>query len=212
MSRRPQHSSPRSIPPPSIDPQIAGVIRSRWKAERVVHAMTTEKGGTIGSEPTANCESFEFSLPPSLAAGPHARCQPWVLRSPAVHAPGVRSARSCHMPAARPESLPHGQLSAPCGLRIRAFGSPLARSASGRVLSPHYAAIWPDERLSEARVRHASRPGSGAHPTRGRPVCCRHALVRARTVHRPARAAKHSSQHSSGRHYTPSASATRPLH
>ena len=158
----------------------------------------TRRRSAILSPHPSRTASYRISLPPSLAAGPHARYQPRVVRSPAVHAPGVRSARACHMPAARPGSLPHGQLSAPCGLRIRAYGSPLARSASGRVLSPHYAAIWPDERLSGARVRHASRPGSGAHPTRGRPVCCRHALVRARTVHRPAWAAKHSSQHSSG--------------
>lgn|GEM_PF-2408412 len=98
-----------------------------------------------------------FVLPLSLAAGPHARCQPRVVRSPAVHAPGVRSARSCHMPAARPGSLPHGQLSAPRGLRIRAYGSPLTRSASGRVLSPRYAAIWPMAALSgrASVMRHA---------------------------------------------------------
>ena len=54
---------------------------------------------------TSGC-GYCFVLPLSLAAGPHARCQPRVVRSPAVHAPGVRSARSCHMPAARPGSLP----------------------------------------------------------------------------------------------------------
>ena len=113
-----------------------------------------------------------------------------VVRRPAAHAPGVRSGRSCHMPATRPGSLPHGQLSAPVGLRMRAYSSPLARSASGRVLSPPYAAIWPAARFTGARVRHASRPASGAHPTRGRPVCYRHSLVRARPVHQPARAAK----------------------
>ncbi len=103
----------------------------------------------------------------------------------------ARPVRAACRPRAQ-EASRDGQLSAPCGLRIRAYGSPLARSASGRVLSPRYAAIWPMQALSGARVRHASRPGSGAHPTRGRPVCYRHVLVRARTVHRPARAAKHS--------------------
>ena len=41
------------------------------------------------------------------------------------------------MPAARPGSLPHGQLSAPCGLRIRAYGSPLARSCLRAACSAH---------------------------------------------------------------------------
>ena len=100
----------------------------------------------------------------------------------------ARPVRATCRPRAQKVSR-NGQLSAPRGLRIRAYGSPLARSASGRVLSPHYAAIWPTAALSGASVRHASRPGSGAHPTRGRPVCYRHALVRARPAHQPARAA-----------------------
>ena len=66
---------------------------------------------------------------------------------------------------------------------------PASRSASGRVLSPPYAAVRPHARFTGARGQRASRPASGAHPTRGRPVCCRHALVRARPVHQPARAA-----------------------
>lgn len=123
----------------------------------------------------------------------------------------ARPVRATCRPRAQEVSR-YGQLSAPRGLRIRAYGSPLARSASGRVLSPRYAAIWPNGRLSGVRVRHASRPGSGAHPTRGRPVCYVSMLVRARAVHRPARAAKHSLRRSSGCHRTPSASATRPLH
>lgn len=43
-------------------------------------------------------------------------------------------------------------------LRIRASGSPLMRSAYGRVLSSPYAAIWPLERCAGARVRRASCP------------------------------------------------------
>ena len=133
-------------------------------------------------------------MPPSLAAGLAARCQPRVVRSPAARAPGVRSGRSCHTQPTRPGSLPYGQPSAPGGLRIRAYGSPLARSAYGRVLSPPCAAVRPNARSTGARGQRASRPASGAQPTRGRPVCYRHALVRARPVHQPARAAKASLQ------------------
>ena len=50
--------------------------------------------------------------------------------------------------------------------------------------------VYLGKRSTGARGQRASRPASGAHPTRGRPACCRHALVRARPVHQPARAAK----------------------
>ena len=46
----------------------------------------------------------------------------------------ARAVRATRSPRAH-GSLPYGQPSAPVGLRIRAYGSPLARSASGRVLS-----------------------------------------------------------------------------
>ena len=57
-----------------------------------------------------------------------------------------------------------GQLSAPRGLRIRAYGSPLARSASGRVLSPRYAAIWPTASLSGGARPSCVTPGQRRTP------------------------------------------------
>lgn len=49
---------------------------------------------------------LEFVLPPSLAAGLAVRYQPRVVRSPAAHAPGVRSGRSCHTQPTRPWESP----------------------------------------------------------------------------------------------------------
>lgn len=125
---------------------------------------------------------LEFVLPPSLAV------------SPVVHASGVRSGRSCHTQPTRPGSLPHGQLSAPGGLRIRAYSSPLC----GLLPAACSAHSTPPSGLLQcyrgARGQRASRPASCARPTHGRPVCCCHALVRARPVYRPARAAKASLQ------------------
>lgn len=118
------------------------------------------------------------------------RYQPRVVRSPAAHAPGVRSGRSCHMQPTRPwESPVRPSVGFGRSSHTR-LQQPASRSASGRVLSPPYAAVRPNARSTGARGQRASRPASGAHPTRGRPDCCRHALVRARPVHQPARAAK----------------------
>ena len=131
-----------------------------------------------------------FILPPSLAAGLAVRYQPRVVRSPAAHAPGVRSGRSCHTQPTRPwESSVRPAVGFGRSSHTR-LQQPASRSASGRVLSPPYAAVRPNVRSTGARGQRASRPASGAHPTRGRPVCCRHVLVRARPVHQPARAAK----------------------
>jgi len=69
--------------------------------------------------------------------------------------------------------------------------------------SSPYAAVRPNARSTGARGQRTSRPASSAHPTRGRPVCCRHALVRARPVHQPARAAKASLQRSPARELEP---------
>ncbi|MBR3326506.1 MAG: hypothetical protein IKG22_04210, partial [Atopobiaceae bacterium] len=43
------------------------------------------------------------------------------------------------------------------------FRSPLARSATGSVLSPPYAAAWPTGRVIGARGQRATCPASGAH-------------------------------------------------
>ena len=128
-------------------------------------------------------------MPPSLAAGLAVRYQPRVVRSPAAHAPGVRSGRSCHTQPTRPWESPVRPAVGSGRSSHTRLQQPASRSASGRVLSPPYAAVWPNARFTGARGLRASRPASGAHPTRGRPVCCRHALVRARPVHQPARAA-----------------------
>lgn len=118
------------------------------------------------------------------------RYQPRVVRSPAAHAPGVRSGRSCHTQPTRPWESPVRPAVGSGRSSHARLQQPASRSASGRVLSPPYAAVRPNARSTGARAQRASRPASGAHPTRGRPVCCRHALVRARPVQQPARAAK----------------------
>lgn len=118
------------------------------------------------------------------------RYQPRVVRSPAAHAPGVRSGRSCHTQPTRPWESPVRPAVGFGRSSHTRLQQPASRSASGRVLSPPYAAVRPNARSTGARGQRVSRPASGAHPTRGRPVCCRHALVRARPVHQPARAAK----------------------
>ena len=138
----------------------------------------------------ARTPQLKIVLPHTLAASPHARYQPRVVRSPAAHAPGVRSGRSCHTQPTRPWESPVRPAVGSGRSSHTRLQQPASRSASGRVLSPPYAAVRPNARSTGARGQRASRPASGAHPTRGRPVCCRHALVRARPVHQPARAAK----------------------
>lgn len=118
------------------------------------------------------------------------RYQPRVVRSPAAHAPGVRSGRSCHTQPTRSWESPVRPAVGFGRSSHTRLQQPASRSASGRVLSPPYAAARPNARSTGARGQRAARPASGAHPTRGRPVCCRHALVRARPVHQPARAEK----------------------
>ena len=135
--------------------------------------------------------TVEFVLPPSLAAGLAVRYQPRVVRSPAAHAPGVRSGRSCHTQPTRQR-----EVSRTASRRLRSVFAYAPTAARWRGLPPAACSARPTptsgllEALSGARGQRASRPASGAHPTRGRPVCCRHALVRARPVHQPARAAK----------------------
>lgn len=129
-------------------------------------------------------------LPPALAAGLAARYQPRVVRSPAAHAPGVRSGRSCHTQPTRPWESPVRPAVGSGRSSHTRLQQPASRSASGRVLSPPYAAVWPNARFTGARGQRASRPASGAHPTRGRPGCCAIRAVRVRPVHQPARAAK----------------------
>lgn len=156
----------------------------------------TSQGSEFTSPPmlkrVITCESHvvEFVLPHVLAAGLAVRYQPRVVRSPAAHAPGVRSGRSCHTLTTRPWESPVRPAVGSGRSSHTRLQQPASRSASGRVLSPPYAVVRPNARSTGARGQRVARPASGAHPTRGRPVCCRHALVRARPVHQPARAAK----------------------
>lgn len=162
---------------------MGGDLRTRKTVKRCSHVFA--RLGSHGESLTV-----EFVLPPSLAAGLAVRYQHRVVRSPAAHAPGVRSGRSCHTQPTRPWGSPVRPAVGSGRSSHTRLQQPASRSASGRVLSPPYAAVRPNARFTGARGQRVSRPASGAHPTRGRPVCCRHALVRARPVHQPARAAK----------------------
>ena len=162
---------------------MRGDLRTRKTVKRCSHvfARLSSHGESL---------TVEFVLPPSLAAGLAVRYSSRVVRSPAAHAPGVRSGRSCRTQPTRPWESPVRPAVGSGRSSHTRLQQPASRSASGRVLSPPYAAVRPNARSTGARGQRASRPASGAHPTRGRPVCCRHALVRARPVHQPARAAK----------------------
>jgi len=106
--------------------------------------------------------TVEFVLPPSLAAGLAVRYQPRVVRSPAAHAPGVRSGRSCHTQPTRPWKSPvrpavgsgrssHTRLRQPAGaVCLR----PRAQPALRRRL-----AYWKRYRGRVVSVRHA-RPAA----------------------------------------------------
>lgn len=179
--------------------------------------MRTRKAVKRGSHVLARLAATEsrsqlnlFCRHPWLLAWPHATNLELSAARPPTLRVCARAVRATRRPRAH-GSLPHGQPSAPCGLRIRAYGSPLARSASGRVLSPPYAAVRPNARFTGARGQRASRPASGAHPTRGRPVCCVIRVVRVRPVHQPARAAKAPrGRHSDSRRKPPAAPPTVP--
>lgn len=148
---------------------------------------------------------LEFVLLPSLAAGLAVRYQPRVVRSPAARAPGVRSGRSCRTQPTRPWESPVRPAVGSGRSSHTRLQQPASRSASGRVLSPPYAAVRPNARSTGARGQRASRPASGAHPTRGRPVCCRHALVQSisqRGRQRLAAAATRQPPHATGKRLT----------
>ena len=100
-------------------------------------------------------------LPPSLAAGLAVRYQPRVVHSPAAHAPGVRSGRSCHTQPTRPWKSPVRPAVGSGRSSHTRLQQPASRSASGRVLSPPYAAVWPNARSTGrvVSVRHA-RPAA----------------------------------------------------
>jgi len=92
---------------------------------------------------------LKIVLPHTLAASPHARYQPRVVRSPAAHAPGVRSGRSCHTP--------------PMAQEVNLYG----RAGHGRASSP---------RLRQPASRSGSAwSGSATRPCPARPTASRYA-------------------------------------
>lgn len=122
--------------------------------------------------------SVKSYLPPSLAAGLAVRYQPRVVRSPAAHAPGVRSGRSCHTQPTRPWESPVRQAVGSGRSSHTRLQQPASRSAFGRVLSPPYAAVRPNARFTRGAWSACVTPGqrrtpyarsSGLLPSRARP-------------------------------------------
>lgn len=171
--------------------KLFSIEKDEVASDAINPSRRTCESPIVAAEPqqASRTSSYLFCRHPWLLAWPRATNLGLSAARPPTLRVCARAVRATRSPRAH-GSLPYGQPSAPVGLRIRAYGSPLTRSASGRVLSPPYAAVRPNARSTGARGQRASRPASGAHPTRGRPVCCRHVLVRARPVHQPARAAK----------------------
>lgn len=116
--------------------------------------------------PSATPTHSNLFLPPSLAASPVARYQPQVVRSPAVHAPGVRSDRSCHTQPTRPWESPVRPAVGSGRSSHTRLQQPASRSASGRVLSPPYAAVRPDARSTGGRVVSVRHARPAAHTLR----------------------------------------------
>lgn len=97
----------------------------------------------------ARTPQLKIVLPHTLAASPHARYQPRVVRSLAAHAPGVRSGRSCHTPSMAQE--------------VNLYG----RAGHGRASSP---------RLRQPASRSGSAwSGSATRPCPARPTASRYA-------------------------------------
>ena len=116
---------------------------------------------------------------------------PWLLAWPC--------ATNLGLSAARPPTLrvcARAVVSRTASRRLRSVFAYAPTAARWRGLPPAACSARPTptsgllEALSGARGQRASRPASGAHPTRGRPDCCVIRAVRVRPVHQPARAAK----------------------
>lgn len=106
------------------------------------------------------------------------RRHPWLLAWPhatnnglsAARPPTLRvcaAGRSCHTQPTRPGKSPVRPAACSGRSSHTRLQQPASRSASGRVLSPPYAAVRPNARFTGARGQRASRPASGAHPERG---------------------------------------------
>lgn len=154
----------------------------------------------------------EFVLPPSLAAGLAVRYQPRVVRSPAAHAPGVRSGRSCHTQPTRPWESPVRP--AVCSGRSShtRLQQPASRSAFGRVLSPPYAVVRPNARFTRGAWSACVTPGQ-----RRTPYARSSGLLPSRARPRPSSPSasaggKGSLRRQLSSHHTPPASASQPLH
>ena len=92
------------------------------------------------------------------------RYQPRVVRSPAAHAPGVRSGRSCHTQPTRPWESPVRPAVGFGRSSHTRLQQPASRSASGRVLSPPYAAVRPNARLTGGAWSACVTPGQRRTP------------------------------------------------
>lgn len=146
------------------------------------------------SSPSERGYEKEIYLPHTLAASPVARCSTKLVRSPAVHAPGV--ALGPFVPRAAPapcKVAAIGQPSAPVGLRMRAYGSPpcglpsaacsarptpppgLMQGQRRRGRVPRHAR--PTAHTLRMAARSATRSGLPAHARssvqRGRQTCSR---------------------------------------
>ena len=133
---------------------MRGDLRTRKTVKRCSHvfARLSSHGESL---------TVEFVLPPSLAAGLAVRYSSRVVRSPAAHAPGVRSGRSCRTQPTRPWESPVRPAVGSGRSSHTRLQQPALRSASGRVLSPPYAVVRPNARSSGrvVSVRHA-RPAA----------------------------------------------------
>ena len=159
-----------------------------------------------------NSNVLEFILPPSLAAGPAVRYQPRVVRSPAARAPGVRSGRSCHTQPTRPWESPVRPAVGSGRSSHTRLQQPASRSASGRVLSPPYAAVRPNARSTGGAWSACVTPGQRRTPYARSSGLLRYP-GRPRTSSPSASAGGKGSlrrQHNS--HRTPPASVSQPLH
>ena len=125
---------------------------------------------TVLTHGTPMLVTLMIVLPRTLAASPHARCQPRVVRSPAVHAPGVRSGRSCHTPS--------------MAQRVNRYG----RAGHGRAPSPRLRQplrVW----LRMVGFSHAPMPNAAYCESLRAMAVVRHARPAAHTLRVAVRAA-----------------------
>ena len=144
---------------------MRGNLRTRKAVKRGSHVLARLAATESRSQLNLFCRH------PWLLAWPHATNLELSAARPPTLRVCARAVRATRRPRAH-GSLPHGQPSAPCGLHIRAYGSPLARSASGRVTSRHVEGA-PGGRARQDR-RQADRQDPGVMLGHGQLVPHRH--------------------------------------